>query len=421
MLAAGLARLPESRACVVAYSGGLDSTVLLHALRQRAGVRAVHVNHGIHPAAPQWVAHCAAQAAAWGVDCQVATLRASPPRANLESWAREHRYAALRRRLEPGDLLLTAHHADDQAETLLLALLRGSGLDGLAGLAQQRAMGCGQLWRPLLGVSRAEILQYAQQNQLKWIEDSSNGDLRFDRNFLRAEVLPKLSQRWPQAAANLTRSANLLAQARSAQERGLGRFLPVFSVGEALSVPLLAACEPALRADLLRHYLRRRGLILPPARVLAELPNLLRARADREPRLSWPGAELRRYREQLWAMAPLAAAPDTACEWNPATVLNWAGTGRLTMLQGAAELSREQPVLVAPPAGGEVLRPLGAARRRSLKNLCQEAGLPPWVRRRLPLIWQAGKLLAVGDLWISADLPGLRLHWERNIVGLERV
>lgn len=386
---------------VLAYSGGIDSSVLLHALAARRAqgleLRALHVNHGLQPQAADWARHCQSQAAALGVPCAVLTLDAAPT-ANLEAWAREQRYAALQAALQPGEQLLTAHHRRDQAETVLLHLLRGSGETGLAAMAPQRRLGPHRLLRPLLAVAPERIAAYAKAQGLSWLEDPANAELRFDRNFLRREILPRLSTRFAGAERNLARSAGLLGELS-------GLIDPqAYAVGGGLSLERLALAPDALRGRVLFAWLRRRGLPTPRHRMLGQIwQQFLQAAPDAEPRVAWPGAELRRYRGVLYAMAPLT--PVTPLRWplDAAGEAAWPHGGRLRWrLDGPAE--------VRLPQGGEQI--VLGDRQRRLKSLFQQAGVPPWERRRTPLLWRQEQLLAVGNRWRSAATASLLWQWE---------
>lgn len=309
--------LPAHRVWV-AFSGGLDSTVLLHLLAARPEasslpLAAIHVDHGLHPDSAAWAEHCRQVCAALGVPLTVRrlTLRRRPGE-SLEALAREGRYAILRELAGPGDLVLTAQHQDDQAETLLLALLRGSGVKGLAAMPQVAPLGQARLLRPLLGHTRAQLLAWAQARGLRWLDDPSNADPAFDRNFLRARVMPLLTERWPACAASLSRSAAHCAAAQGLIEGQAAAELPrlIGSRPGTLSLSRLAALEPALLAAVLRYWIAGLGLPPPDSRHLGRIQDeSLTARPDRQPLVTWPGAEARRYRDDLYVMAPLPAVP----------------------------------------------------------------------------------------------------------------
>ena len=315
------AAAPAARRYIVAFSGGLDSTVLLHALaacpgREQVPVLAVHVDHGLHPDSASWAARCEAFAAVLGVE--FASRRVSVERdaqGGLEAAARRVRYAALRSFVEPGDWLLSGHHQDDQAETFLLNLMRASGPAGLAGIAPARRFAAGWLVRPLLETAREDLEAYARSLGLGFVEDPSNRDQQFDRNYLRHEILPRLEQRWPDVAGRIRRSAGLardaaglLAELAAADCERLG------DRADRLSIAGLLALSPARQRNVLRHAIGELALPLPGAAGIESiLTDLLTARPDAQPLVAWPGGEARRYRDRLYLL-PAAAGrggPDT--------------------------------------------------------------------------------------------------------------
>jgi len=394
----------------VALSGGLDSTVLLHALAKLAAreslmPRALHVDHGLQPESAAWAAACRATCAAAGVALEVIELGLVPARGeSVEAQARDARYAALAGRLADGERLVTAHHRDDQLETVLIQLMRGAGVAGLAAMPPRARLGRGWQLRPLLEVDRAELAGYAARHGLTWQQDPMNDALRFDRGYLRARVLPAIRERWPAASATVMRSATHLAEA--------SRLLGGLAAADALQVmdegrlSLVALCVlPRDRqVNLLRWWLRQEGLRPPPAaRLGAALPGFFTARPDGAPALRWDAGEIRRYRGRLYALAPGA---DT-------------GNFRLVAGQeGGLRLPVGVDASIRFRAGGESLRPHPGRPRKRLKDLCQEAGIVPWMRERLPLVYLGEQLAAVGDLWIDADFaapagaPALKPVWE---------
>lgn len=421
-LAQGLADAPAGALCV-GLSGGLDSSVLLHALAhapaaRARGLRALHVDHGLQPESPRWAEHCSRICAALEVPLQVRQVEVRDiAELGLEAAARRARHAAFAAQQAPGELLVLAQHRDDQAETLLLRLLHGAGHEGLAGMRGLRRFARGWLWRPLLERPRAELERYAMQHGLQWIEDPANRDPRHARNHLRHAVLPALGHRWPDAAARIAAAAerlreeadllDSLAQAALAQAQGVDP--ATLACGE------LRAQAPALRRAVIGRWLDQLGLPRPPPGLWQRLePDLLDARVDATPLLAWRGAELRRYRDLLYAMAPLAAL-DT--DW----IRSWNGAEPLVLPAGFGVLALDppqpiEPMTVAPRRGGERLRQPGV--RRELRTLLQDLGVPPWTRDRLPLLYGAdGELLAAADLALAPDFAsrlraaGTRLRW----------
>lgn len=411
---------PEGGACV-ALSGGLDSSVLLHVMadvtRARSiPLRALHVDHGLQAASGGWAESCRAACEAAGIPLRVVSLGLEVPRGtSLEAAAREARYAALAAELTACERLLTAHHCDDQLETLLIQLLRGAGVAGLAGMPARARLGRGWHLRPLLDVDRAELRAYAGRHGLAWHEDPMNEALRFDRGYLRARVLPAIRERWPSAAATVARSAAHLAEAsRLLADVAAADAAGILDAGR-LSLEGLGRLPRERQVNVLRWWLREEGLRPPAAAQLgAVLPDFFSARADRAPRLAWPEGEIRRYRGRLYAGRPLPARPRAVARGGAATFDLGPGLGCLQLVE-TADGGLRAPLPAAPElrfrVGGESLKPHRGRPRKRLKDLCQEAGVVPWMRDRLPLVYVGERLAAVGDLWIDAEFeaaPGAR-------------
>jgi tRNA(Ile)-lysidine synthase len=394
----------------VALSGGLDSTVLLHALarlaaRESLALRALHVDHGLHPQSAAWAEACRATCAAAGIALEVIELGLAPARGeSVEALAREARYAALAGRLVDGERLVTAHHRDDQLETVLIQLLRGAGVAGLAAMPVRARLGRGWQLRPLLEVDRAVLADYAARHGLAWQLDPMNDALRFDRGYLRARVLPAIRERWPAASTTVARSAGHLAEA-SRLLGGLAEVDAAQVMDEGrLSLAGLSVLPRERQVNLLRWWLRQEGLRPPPAaRLNVALPSFFTARPDGAPAMRWDGGEIRRYRGRLYALAP------------------GAGTGSFRLVagqEGGLRLASGLDASIRFRAGGESLRPNPGRPRKRLKDLCQEAGIVPWMRELLPLVFVGERLAAVGDLWIDADfaapagVPALKPVWE---------
>jgi tRNA(Ile)-lysidine synthase len=400
----------------VAYSGGADSTALLAALaalRNRSGftLRAVHLNHQLQPQAASMAAAAQASARRLGVACRVLPARVRVARGeSLEAAARDVRYAALRAQLHPGEWLLLAQHRDDQAETLLLQLLRGAGIAGLAAMPER----AGVLLRPLLDLPRAALRAYLARRGLKWREDPSNADERFDRNYLRRQVMPRIETRWPAAGATIARSARLAAEAQQLLEAQADQVLRAAADGAALQVPVLRRLGPAACRNALRRWLSQRELPLPDQRRLQELAGpLLRARYDAQPQVAWPGALVRRHRDLLYAF-PVPAGPAPA-PGDPAPLRwDWRAHPKLALPGGGSlRLARDPSgplALAALPARFDVRFRVGGERlaarhgRQTLKRLLQEHHLPPWLRGAVPLLYQGERLVAVADWWCELEL-----------------
>lgn len=422
----------RSRRYLVAFSGGLDSTVLLHALvsvKEQHGVPlvAVHCHHGLQTAAGDWEAHCERFTASLGVPFVGRRLTiAADDRRGVEAAAREARYAALRELMADDDTVLSAHHEDDQAETLILNLLRGSGAGGVAAIGAMQPFGPGRLCRPLLDIPRRMLLRYARDAGLDWIDDPSNADPRFDRNWLRQEIMPRLGARWPGAAANLGRSAGLASEASALLNELADLDLAKAGLppGQSGTVDLaaLGSLSPSRQRNALRRAIARCGLPPPPARRLIEaLETLVPASPDAQPLIRWPGAEMRRYRDRLFLMPSPAVAPPAHSLLLPADGTPLAlgpGLGSLHLVdddEGGISNDRIGAGLeVRFRGGGEKLRPHGRRETHRLKKLLQDEGIVPWMRGAIPLLYADGTLVAVGDLWVDHSAwsaSGLAVRW----------
>ena len=432
----------------VAFSGGLDSTVLLHQLKQTGlPIRALHVNHHLQNAANRWVEHCREFCGQLSVPIYVLDVKIDPNhRDGPEAAAREARYEAFASVMKPGDWLATAHHQDDQAETVLLRLLRGSGVAGLAAMRTVSASPAGRLWRPLLRQSRAALRDYAERHHLPWIEDPHNQDPRYARSFLRNEIFPHLAQKWPQAVEQIARTAELCADAielldemarkdykksvipakagRRDSNQVAGTRAKRFGI-QGLSVRALLELDRPRRNNVLRYWAAQGAREIPSFDALSRLEKeVLRARPDAAPVLGWGDTELRRFRDALHLMPRLRPPPakDTALEWDGRTDLALpSGCGTLKVLKPARA---ELPLRVVFVRGGERLKPAGARFTRTLRNLFQEEAIPPWVRERMPLVQLDGELAAVADRWETPALQKARTRhkarwqWQHALPGV---
>lgn len=405
---------PHAR-LILALSGGLDSSVLLHVLatlraRHPFSLAALHVHHGLSPHADGWADFCARRCAELGVDLTVrrATVARDDP-AGIEAAARRARQRAFAE--VDADFLLTAHQQDDQAETVLLQALRGAGPKGLAAMAEmQRRSGwrAAQL-RPLLGVARADLADHARSHGLAWVDDESNADLRFRRNALRLDVMPRLAAHFPGHAATLARVAALQADAAGLLD-DLARLDAAGAVEAGrLDCAALARLTPARARNLLRHFLERHGVVMPGSRRLDEaLRQLLDARHDARVCVDLGQGALRRHRGgAYWVAPPPAAAPPVRWRGEPSLELPAAGVVvRFDAAPGAGirRAALEAGVVtLGVRQGGEILRLHAGGPRRSLKKLLQEHAIPPWRRERLPLLACDGRLVWAAGIGIDAD------------------
>lgn len=415
---------------VIAFSGGLDSTVLAHALSNLKShddhyadvpVLAIHIDHGLQAESLAWSDECREVAADFEIDFRSLTVNVQMESGKgPEGSARDARYAALHAQLRRGDWLLSAHHREDQAETLLLNLIRGSGPAGVAGIGGLRRFGPGWLVRPLLDVDRADIQQYAIEQKLAWVEDPSNSDRRFDRNFLRHDVLPILESRWPNVAARLQRSAGHAGAASQLLIELAEIDIEALGGGTArLPIDALSALSVARQRNVIRYAIGDLGLSTPTALQLERIiKEVVPARVDAQPLVTWPGASVRRYRNGLYLLPQYLADEVGSSEVAGRELDLGAGLGVLRFESGAevglSEALVDGGLSIKPRIGGERFSPYGQSHTRELKKLLQEEGIVPWMRDRLPLVYSGDRLLAVGDLWLARDAvtkPGVAVRW----------
>lgn len=430
-LTACLTRLPRATAYCVAYSGGVDSHVLLHLLASHraalpAPLLAVHVNHQIQSQSGDWAVHC--QAVCEELQLPFETLQVDGRARQGESpeaAARTARYRALADWLAPGAVLLTAQHQEDQAETLLLQLFRGAGPRGLSAMPNSTKLGQGYLVRPFLDIRQADIHDYAHAHQLRWVEDPSNTDTRYDRNLLRQRLLPQLHEHWPGLTPVLARAAGLQADQAELAATLADLDLAAFDdTGQPdhLNIPKLLSLSPARQRNLLRHWIELNGYNLPSLEVLKRVQSeVLTVREDATPLVQWSGTELRRYRQTLYLMAPLEQQPALRLPWDGIQPLQLTGgtlTSEVTMASGL-RLTPGAQLEVGFRQGGETLQPAGRAGHHALKKLFQEWSVPDWERGRVPLIYQHDELVAVAGLCVcegfmaAPDEHGYQLCWSR--------
>jgi len=413
-----LRRHPVQGCLWLGYSGGLDSTVLLHLLAaQGLPVCALHVHHGLSPHADHWQAHCAAQADRLGVPFRSLAVVVDSADGGLEQGAREARYRAFREVMAEGDVILLGHHGDDQVETFLLRLLRGAGVPGLASMRESRHLGGGRhLLRPLLRATRSQLESYARQHGLQWIEDESNADTSFDRNFLRRNVTPQLASRWPVAtvvarvAENLQETADLL---EALAEEDLQRCdLAMARIGQSIDLDALACLSTARQKNLLRCWVQSRSGRPPESAHLEQLLRQLAAAADARPEVGLTGLVARRFRNRLYLtpqLQPLDSADLAGGVWQ------WDGASDL-QLPGGSVLSPSAgwpagDYRVCFRGGGERAQPRARRHSQTLKRLLQEYALEPWLRDRIPLIYRGEQLVAVGDLFATPGGPPQAPIW----------
>ena len=408
---------PDVTRWCVAYSGGMDSHVLLHAAVELLGtddamtLRAVHVDHAMHADSEDWARHASTVAESLGVSLVVRRVRVESGDEGPEGAARAARYGAFADVLGPGEHLLLGQHASDQAETFLLQALRGSGPDGLASIPRKRAFAGGVMARPLLGCPREALRAVAEAASLNWIEDPSNDDTSLDRNYLRHEILPRLEARWPAATRTLGRTAlrasaashTLLELAREDLGQVRVRGSAEISVSELRTLPR----ERAYNA--LRLWVRQAGLRMPRLQDLAQvIETLVRARDDSGGRVRVRDYELRRYRDRLYLLAAHEEPTTFEHEWRaPFADLAVPEAGLVLTRDACARqgiaLPADGAVTVRSRDGGELIRLGEPAFHKAVKKILQESGVPPWRRDAIPLLYVDGRLAAVWNLAVAAE------------------
>ena len=404
---------PLSHTVFIGLSGGLDSTVLLHQVAQQQKqlgytLNAIHIHHGLHPQADAWAMHCQQQCDILSINLQTVRISIDEPLRNIEQRLRDARYLAFANILQPGDTLALAHHQNDVAETLLLRLMRGSGTKALANMQCHQERDAYRIWRPLLQCSRAELESYANENNLRWIDDSSNVDQRFDRNFIRHSVLPLLEQRFPNAAQRLSHSANLLHADAELLAPMIASHAEQCIDGKQLLVSQLLMLEHGLTTHVVRYWLAQQGQSMPGSAALNEfIQQLGKQRPDSDAQLVTTDYALRVWNNRIYVCAKKAAEPHN--EFNS----RWDGLHALPLPRGGSlSWSGTPPCItrVCYRRGAEKIQLLGRSHHHSVKK-CLSTLVPPWQRDALPFVYnEQGQLLAVADCLLSEPLQQLQQH-----------
>ncbi|MBE4856000.1 tRNA lysidine(34) synthetase TilS [Enterobacter cloacae complex sp. P40RS] len=414
------------RQLLVGFSGGLDSTVLLHRLkcwRDRepdVELRAMHIHHGLSVHADDWVAHCEAVCSAWAIPLVVERVTLADEGLGTEAQARKARYAAFSGALQPGEALVTAQHLDDQCETFLLALKRGSGPAGLSAMPERADFAGTALIRPLLGETRASLEAWAHQHHLRWIEDESNQDDSYDRNFLRLRVLPLLNERWAHFSEAAARSAMLCAEQESLLDEMLREELETLITADgALELAPLEAMSPARRAALIRRWLAFHRAAMPSRAMLNRIwDEVAQAREDAAPRIYLNGFEVRRYKGQLWWVKSLPSLADRILDWpSPEQALTLPVNAGVVALSRSGNVRLPEPgenVTVRFRASG-MLHIVGRNGGRKLKKIWQEQNVPPWLRDTTPLLFYGDTLIAAAGVFVTKEgwaEDGVTFEWK---------
>ncbi len=439
--------LPSASQIAVAYSGGLDSTVLLHTIVQLyedTPIIAIHVNHNLSPNAAAWQAHCVASCKALGVELHVQSVHLTANGKGLEAEARELRYAAIADCIASNALVLTGQHQQDQIETFLLQLKRGAGPKGLSAMPQSLAFAKDSLLlRPLLNCSQADLQRYADIHQLSWIEDESNLDTHFERNFLRQKVLPQITQRWPGFDKAASRSISLIAEQQQLVDELAAQDLAGVKVGvegevesNSLNIVRIGRLSTIRQRNLLRYWLAKQNVSLPSREVLNTLINeVILAKADANPKVQWAGVQLRRFRDEIFLLANAIEHSGEAVELQlDQTVVFEHGIGSLTLstlnIGGGGQLRlphADEKITVRFDVTGVSCKPQGSAHTRKLRHLFKQYKVPPWQRSRTPLIYYGEQLVAVAGLFVCEEVRegvacggGVSIHFKAKSCGLEK-
>ncbi len=405
-----LQQFPSSPVYRVGYSGGADSTALLCALHElkpalAADIKALHVNHGLHPDSDAWQSHCEAFCRKLGIELQVRRICVNRNSGSgLEAEARRMRYGVVEETLRAGELFLTAHHRDDQAETLLLNLIRGSGVDGLAAMPQTRTLGRGLLARPLLEFTMQSLRQYLLHRDLEWLEDPSNLDQSHDRNYVRQRLIPELEKRWPGVSERIVRSARHCRDVSStlamwADDRMAG-CLPHRRVLDLSSLD----CNASEFRFLVRRWVHiNQAPPLPARRLEALSDQSLHASTRSQVCAEWEGWVIHQFRNRLWLQPQSTISTCPEMQWDKPGPLDLGPSIGSIEFQSVIDLP-PGPVRVKARRGGERIHTRSSGHHRDVKDILREAGIPPWLRPSVPLLYTQENMLAVADLVISTTL-----------------
>ena len=408
---------------IVGFSGGLDSTVLLHVLAScpllRARVLAVHINHQISSKAISWEKQCKQFCANLNIPFMSYSVQFNRA-ANVEEEARKARYAVFSSLLKANDCLILGHHLQDQAETLLLQLFRGAGVDGLSAMLELQHREIGAIARPFLACSKEQLHNYAIDHQLEWIDDESNLDSRYSRNYLRHEIMPLIAKKWPGVVTNLARSASHCQQAQI-NLRELATYdskSSVLSV-DSLSIKPLVELSPERISNVLRFWLKNNKIKPPSTTILNRLINeLMFASPDAKPLVSWGGIHIRRYQECLYIDKEQACKLPQNTEWTkfPEPIALADGFIELSTQHATQGINvpENTKITIRFREGGEQL--FWHGQTKQLKKLFQEWAIPPWRRDSIPLIYFNDQLAAVvgyaiSDSYFSSNAPSWIINY----------
>ena len=401
--------------CWIAFSGGIDSTALLHNLviqcdELNIPLHAIHINHNLYEISDSWSRHCEEICRFYNVEAEILNVDASTHGSSSpEEYARDLRYMKMEQLLGDNELLFLAHHREDQAETLLLQLMRGAGPEGLSGMPFKKKLGRGWMIRPLLVYSKQDLKQYNLENNLEWIEDPSNRDTRIYRNFIRHKVMPLLREKWPSAVNSIARAAENQSDYLEILDE-VARMDHKVCRGTnnaELLIDKLTALSIARQKNLLRYWIRLNEHALPSSVKLHQiLVEVVNARQDAMPCIQWKNTEIRRHRNRIYIMHPLPDCSDRGTiRWNlhePLSLPYGFLIAKHTTGDGIkSSIIVDDSLDVSFRKGGEAMHATGSTNSKKLKKLYQEADIPAWLRDKIPLLYSRDNLVAVAGLWVD--------------------
>lgn len=406
----------------VAYSGGLDSSVLLNLLARSplaSRLTAIHIHHGLSPHADRWAKHCQIECNKRGIELLMHRVEVVSEGRGIEQAARNLRYRCFAQSVGNKDVLVTAHHQDDQAETLLYRLLRGTGLKGLGGMKGQTRLGDLNILRPFLDCTRRQLETYAETEGVSWVEDESNASDDYDRNYIRQHIAPVFEKRWPQFAAKFAQSSRHLAESERLLHAYVEEDLKSLTrrserVGESIELESFLSYSRARQKAVLQRWCEKLQFDTPNTAHLEKLDEILRAKEDARPCLNWGHTELRRFNGRLYLLPKIVYSAPELQVWDLKGEVAL-GQGFILRCENADATSLPHAVEIRSKKHVERCRPLTRRHSQTMKKLLQEYKVEPWLRDCVPCVFVQGELAAVADLWtceVSALETALRLRWE---------
>ncbi|ORU89676.1 MAG: hypothetical protein A6F71_01575 [Cycloclasticus sp. symbiont of Poecilosclerida sp. M] len=412
---AALLKQPSITRALIAYSGGVDSHVLLHVcakiqvVTKNIRFSVISVDHGLHEASARWLEYCEKTADELGLEFKGAKVCVDTIKQDgVESAARKARYAAIKEFVDEHTVLLTAQHQDDQAETLLLQLFRGCGVQGLASIPPMAQFGSGFIARPFLNFGREEIVEYANKFKLKWLEDPSNTDISLNRNYLRSEVIPVIKKRWGAFSKTTSRTAEHCAEASSLLAATYEHLIDK----ENLAVFNLQAIEGKsgeVQRAIIRHWLFSNDINALSTKQMEQLlNNVIAVDDEKQPVLKVTDYEVRRFKNRLYLLKALPEMmPNLSIEWMGDVCQLPEPIGELKKVVrvgcGVKKECWDRRVTIKFRNGGENIKILGRSGTQKLKNLLNQKSLPFWVRERVPLVYIDDKLAAIANFWVAEE------------------